>query len=222
MNHKLLLVCAAALFATGCVLPPKEAPQQAPIDTAGLGLGAQAAPRAADGWWKVFGDAQLDRLVDEALARNPGLAEALARVRGAQAQAVAAGAPLRPGLTLDGEETRQRLSENYIYPPAQYGFAASGGNMAWLGQLGLNLNWDLDFWGRQASLLREARAQQRAAELDQVSARSIRRTQLVEHVADAADDLDVLPLVVAADIVRFTDPAAFDDQVERACMILDL
>lgn len=166
------LALSGVLLAAGCVLPPKDdAPQQTALAVADLGLAGAAAPHAADGWWQVFGDPQLDRLVDQALAQHPSLAEALARVRGAQAQALAAGAPLRPGVTLDGDESRQRLSENYIYPPAQYGFAASGGNMAWLGQVGLNLNWDLDFWGRQAALLGQARAQLRAEHLDAVSAR---------------------------------------------------
>lgn len=167
----MLAAAVGGALLAGCVLPPKAEPQLKPIDEQQLGLAGAAAPQASDGWWKVFNDAQLDRIVGDALRNNPSLAEALARVQGARARAVAAGAALRPGVTLDGDATRQRLSENYIYPPPEFGFAASGGNMAWIGQLGLNLSWDLDFWGRQASVLRQAKAQTQAAEFDRASAR---------------------------------------------------
>jgi NodT family efflux transporter outer membrane factor (OMF) lipoprotein len=40
-----------------------------------------------------------------------------------------------------------------------------------LGSEGLNLSWDIDFWGRQASLLKQARSQTTAAALDVAGAR---------------------------------------------------
>ncbi|MGH8446103.1 MAG: efflux transporter outer membrane subunit [Solimonas sp.] len=216
---------AAALggaLLAGCVLPPKDGPRLTTLDDKALGLAGQAAPHAGDGWWKAFNDPQLDRLVDDALANNPSLAEALVRVRSAQAQALAAGAPLRPGVTLDADETRQRLSENYIYPPPQYGFAASGGNMAWLGEVGLNLSWDLDFWGRQSDLLHEARAQTRAAELDRVSARlalsgSIAQSYLQLYQAYALADIAVQAEKQRESLLKLTQGrvrAGLDTQVE--------
>jgi len=169
------LMLGAALLSSSmlssCVSPPKDESRQLLLDGQSLGLGTTASPHVAEGWWKVFGDAQLNRLIDDALANNPGLNEALIRVRGAQAQAIAAGATLRPGVSLDGEETYQRLSENYIYPPAAAGFGIAGGDKVWMGQLGVNLSWDLDFWGRQASVLNEAKVKIVAAELDTASAR---------------------------------------------------
>ncbi|MFT4046018.1 MAG: efflux transporter outer membrane subunit [Solimonas sp.] len=222
MNRKLLIACGAALLAAGCVLPPRDEPRLTTVDDQTLGLSATVAPRVGDGWWKAFGDPQLDRLVDDALAHNPGLAEALVRVRAAQAQAIAAGASLTPGITLDGQEVRQRLSENYIYPPPEYGFAASGGNMAWLGQLGLNLSWDLDFWGRQSALLREAQAQTRAAELDRASARlalsgSIAQSYVQLHQAYALADIAEQNERQREDLLKLTQGrvrAGLDTQVE--------
>lgn len=173
-SHRWLILGAALLsfsMLPSCVSPPKDEPRQSLLDGQSLGLNPNASPRVAEGWWKAFGDAQLNRLIDDALANNPGLSEALIRVRGAQAQAIAAGASLRPGVSLDGEETYQRLSENYIYPPAAAGFGIAGGDKVWMGQLGLNLSWDLDFWGRQASVLKEAKTKIVAAELDSASAR---------------------------------------------------
>lgn len=165
------LTLAVAMAVSGCVSPPATGPQLTLLDSQALGLHQGQSPLIANGWWRVFGDSQLNRLIDDALTHNPGLAEALVRVRAAQAQVVATGAALRPGVTLDGDETRQRLSENYIYPPKAAGFGIAGGDMAWMGQAGLNLSWDLDFWGRQADLLKQARANKLAAELDTYTAK---------------------------------------------------
>lgn len=155
---------ATALLAAGCVLAPKDEPRVTAIDTQSLGLSAQPLQTVSGDWWKTFGDPQLDGLVNDALANSPSLAEALARVRGAQAQAQAAGAATRPGVTLDGDEVRQRFSENYYIPPPY------GGGEYWVGQVGANLNWDLDFWGRQADLIQKAKLQTQAATLDHASA----------------------------------------------------
>src|SRR3546814_17245877 len=80
-------VLAAALLAAGCVLPPKDEPRMTVVDAQALGLGSDKLQTVSGDWWKAFGDPQLDRLVSDALANNPSLFEALARVRGALAQA---------------------------------------------------------------------------------------------------------------------------------------
>lgn len=165
------LVLSAAILLAGCVSPPKDEPRLTALDSSALGLSQSQSPHAAEGWWKVFGDDQLNRLIDDSLANSPSLSDALTRVRGAQAQAIAAGAPLRPGIALDSEETYQRLSENYIYPPKEAGFGLAGGDMAWMGQTTLSLSWDLDFWGHQDNLLKQASNKVLAAELDSATAR---------------------------------------------------
>jgi len=170
-TSRLLLAMSIALVVAGCVAPPKTEQQVRMIDDQSLGLKASPLAQVSDGWWKAFGDKQLNQLIDDALTNNPNLNEALVRVRGAQAQTMLAGAPLRPGVSLDGEETYQRLSENYIYPPAQAGFGIAGGDMAWMGQLGLNLSWNLDFWGEQANILKQAKSNLLAAQLDGATAR---------------------------------------------------
>ena len=45
------------------------------------------AAAVAEHWWLGFEDAQLDRLIEQALSDNPGLAQAVARLRLAEAQA---------------------------------------------------------------------------------------------------------------------------------------
>jgi NodT family efflux transporter outer membrane factor (OMF) lipoprotein len=149
----------------GCVLPPKDEPRVNTIAGTSLGLDGVPAPAVPDGWWTTFKDPQLDALIEKVFASNPTLAEALARVRVAEAQIRAARAVARPGFTFDGQASRERFAEHFIYPPP---FA---GGEYWQGQLGVDLNWNLDFWGRQAALIEQAKSATQAAALDAAAAR---------------------------------------------------
>lgn len=150
---------------SGCVTPQHEAVQGTTLEAQSLGLSGEALTPATSQWWKSFGDPQLDRLVDDALRNSPNLSQALARVRIAQAQAQAAGAGNVPGFALDGDESWQRFSANYYIPPPY------GGSQYWIGQVNANLNWNLDFWGRQAALIEQSNSQLSASVLDVAAAR---------------------------------------------------
>ena len=216
------LTLGLVLAITGCVSPPKDEPRLTLVDENTLGLQQNPLPKVAEGWWRVFGDSQLNELIDDALLNNPSLNEALVRVRGAQAQVVAASAPLRPGVSLDGDEARQRLSENYIYPPAAAGFGVAGGDAAWMGQLGANLSWDLDFWGRHADTLKQARALTHAAQLDVYSARlalsgAMAQSYVELHHAYAMADITSQQEHQLGALLRLTQnrvKAGLDTQVE--------
>jgi NodT family efflux transporter outer membrane factor (OMF) lipoprotein len=136
------------------------------LQASDMGLAARPAPAPApEVWWKDWADPQFDTLVQKALAGNPRLAEALARVSAAQAAASAARADDLPRATIDGNEQWQRFSNRFIYPPPY------GGGHYWMGSVQSNLSWDLDFWGRQKALIEQARAGAAAAELDAAAAR---------------------------------------------------
>lgn len=153
------------LVLAGCVTPQSEAPRGTLLETQSLGLSGAPIVPANDGWWKAFGDPQLDALIEESLRSSPSLDQALARVRMAQAQSLAAGAGDKPEIAIDAEESWQRFSANYYIPPP------FGGHTYWLGQGLVNLRWNLDFWGRQAALISQARSQVATSELDAASAR---------------------------------------------------
>ena len=74
-------------------------------------------------------------------------------------------AGLVPFVSFDGQETRRRLSGHDPIPKPY------PGTTQWQGSVGLSLSWNIDFWGRQAALLNEARAQTTAAALNVSSAR---------------------------------------------------
>ncbi|THD07900.1 efflux transporter outer membrane subunit [Metallibacterium scheffleri] len=155
---------------TGCAgLPPALPPPSALRGDAplrGLPSTTQAAWPTAD-WWRDFDDAQLDALMQQALSSSPGLAAARARVRAAVALAGLDAAAQRPRIGASADLTRQRLSENGLIPPRFLGFT-------WYTQsdLGAQLDYSFDFWGKQHAQLasriddvRAARAEAQAVRL---------------------------------------------------------
>jgi NodT family efflux transporter outer membrane factor (OMF) lipoprotein len=185
-----LPVLSAALTAllAGCVLPPKDSPRERAIDTRQLGLTAAAVTPANEGWWKALDDAQLDALIERAFAANPSLAQASAQLRAALAQIDAAHAGLLPRASFSGSALRQRAPDNYIIPPP-----LAGGDF-WMAQIGASLSWDLDFWGRQADAVSQARALAQAADFERDNARLLLAAALVQtyvglYRADALADI---------------------------------
>ena len=112
-----LAALAAALLLAGCAsyqgirneatlrTPPVPQASEQPV-----------APIDAE-WWKTFGDPQLDRLEAQALAGSPNLGVARARLRRAQAATEVANSALSPQVNGTLDITRQRFSENSLYPP---------------------------------------------------------------------------------------------------------
>jgi NodT family efflux transporter outer membrane factor (OMF) lipoprotein len=207
----------AVLSLTACLTPPDDPPREHPAAAAGLGLSAQPAPAVADRWWRAYGDAQFDRLVEQALASNPTLAEAIARLRGAQAATASLRSDLLPHVGLDGQEVRQRFSANDVYPPP---FA---GNVYWQGSIKTDLSWNLDFWGRQADLIAAAGDRARAAGLDLASARlaligALAQAYLDLSHAHAVSDLASQTEAQRQGILEITSQrvaSGLDTQVER-------
>lgn len=164
-NLSWTLALPLCLLLTACITPPRTRPSEKPVDQrVDLGLGPVAAPVQND-WWAAYRDAQLDRLMDAALADNPTLGDALARLRLAKAVVDATSAQLWPSVSYDAAVNRERISGKAPIP-SQY-----AGASVWLSNELVNFSWALDFWGRQASLVRQARSQSDAAALDAAAAR---------------------------------------------------
>jgi len=143
MRHLPILFLVVAFAAVGCKTPPPPAAPGSPVDLPGNWT-TRPAPEefgVTETWWQDFGDPVLDQIVGEALANNPSLLEAEARVRQAAAQAVIAGARLSPflgaGAQSGGSERFIGKSE-FADPTVQ---AQSHG-------VALNFSWELDLWAR--------------------------------------------------------------------------
>lgn len=119
----------------------------------------------ANGWWRQFDDPALSALIERALAGNPSLQLAEARVRKAQAVAGIAESALWPQLTASADSTRQRLSEFGTTPPPLAGTTQN------INHADLGASWQLDFFGRNRAALNAALGNARAAEADAQAAR---------------------------------------------------
>jgi NodT family efflux transporter outer membrane factor (OMF) lipoprotein len=153
-------VAAAVLAAVaGCALnapPPREdvAAQALPNFRVQESWAATAASVGAvtDRWLASFNDPQLDALVAEALAFNPDLRVAAARVEQAAAYVRLSGATLYPQVNL-------RAS------------GSAGADSSGVQGVGLFVNWELDLWGRIRSGQQASQDQYASAELDAEYAR---------------------------------------------------
>jgi NodT family efflux transporter outer membrane factor (OMF) lipoprotein len=111
-------------------------------------------------WADQFGDAQLKALLTEALAGNPTIAQARARIAGAQAYADTAKATTLPRVDANYALTRQQLSGTFDVPSAYAG--------SWQTQNSalLSASYDLDLWGKNREMLKAALSQVQASQAD--------------------------------------------------------
>ncbi len=189
MNVKKSWALLLALPLAACVEAPPTTPSEIEIAPQKLGLSAEAAPRPDAQWWKAFNDPQLDRLVTKLLAGNPTLQGALARIRAAQAELSVARTGTYPNLNIDASETRQLLSNDYLYP------RPFGGSWQWVGDAQARLRWSLDFWGKQAALIERARSASEAAALDASAAKLALAGQFAQSYVDlllAWENIDIV------------------------------
>jgi len=195
---RLLYLCALGLspLLSGCASFQGIAPHGEPIhavalkDTPAIGGARDAWP--AHDWWQAYGDAQLDTLMQRALAGSPTLAAARARLARAQAAAGISRAADKPQLNAGIEASYGLQSANSLVPKPPLGI---GGEYVGQGQAALNFGYDLDLWGRNAALIQAAEAQVQAAEFDREAARLALTTSLARayiHLASQYELQDVL------------------------------
>jgi NodT family efflux transporter outer membrane factor (OMF) lipoprotein len=178
-----LSILMAALLTSACAtLPAPTGPRVAKAPDAYAAtqtLSADAVAWPVDTWWKAYGDAQLDGLVDEALVGSPTLAQAEARLRRAQALASQAKAAQLPSVTANGGVERSKQSYNNGIPPD---FVPQGYNN--YGNLSLNFDWELDFWGKNRAAVAAATSEAKAAQADAAQARLMLATSVAAAYAD--------------------------------------
>lgn len=159
---------AAALLATlaACATPgpSPEAPRLFAAEPL-LPASRPAAALPAAGWWRSFGDPQLDALIERALAEQPTLALAEARRRAAAAAVLAAGGERWPNLLLNADSQRQRFTEHGLVPPPLAGSWQTTSRVA------LDLGYEIDLWGRHRAQLEAANRRAEAADFDREAAR---------------------------------------------------
>jgi NodT family efflux transporter outer membrane factor (OMF) lipoprotein len=124
-------------------------------------------------WWRVFDDPLLDRLIAEADAHNAGLRIAGLRVMEARAQLGIARSGRYPQL--------QQASADSIYLDRnQSGGRNPQDSRFWQHSLGLDIGWELDFWGRFSRAIESADAAYFAAEANYEDVLVLLRAQVAE------------------------------------------
>jgi outer membrane protein, multidrug efflux system len=104
-------------------------------------------------WWRSFRSKELTEVIEEARAANLDIAVAVAQIEQADAQARIAGAPLLPGVALNGSATHLRTSQ----ATAAGGTSGSlGGSERDLLSSSLTASYEIDFWGKNRAALRAA------------------------------------------------------------------
>lgn len=188
---------AAATLLAGCADLGGIHPSATLKDAQALALPAARPGEAlapAPDWWTALGDAQLDRLVAQALQDNPNLRVAAARVAKARSGIALAQSATQPQLGAALDANRQQFSSNYIYP------APLGGSVRNLGNLALNGSWEIDFFGKHDGALQSALGSARAAEAEADAARVLLAANVVRSYVQWArlnDQLQVAERTLA-------------------------
>jgi NodT family efflux transporter outer membrane factor (OMF) lipoprotein len=176
---------AAALLTATALTACTTLPQSAPYATE-PSQAKKVNPIATlneQDWWKSFGDPQLEGLMVQALNNAPSLAMAEARLNAAQALVSSSHAAAGPNIGLNGTVYEAKQSYNYLFPKDY-----TPKNYQDYGQVTLNFDWDLDFWGKNRAAITAATNSARAAEADAAQA----RLMLAAAVTSAYVDLDRL------------------------------
>ena len=148
---------ALALPLGGCLLtgdrpePALDIPAKYTGSTANPAV-AQAALPPLD-WWRKFRSRELTDLIEQAREANLDIAAAVARIVQADAQARITGAALLPEVTLNGSGQRIRTSQSTSVGGTT---GSLGGSERNLYSASLSASYEIDFWGKNRSLVRAA------------------------------------------------------------------
>ncbi len=153
---------AAAMALAACkAVGPNFQPPAPPATTGYLMKGDATSPtaalvpdqRPAGAWWKAFGSADLDQVMDQALAGNLTVAQANASLERTRQLALAAHGAQLPQVDLNGNIAGERINIQSL------GFAGFPNPTLGLYSLGLNVNYDVDVFGGLRRTTEAARAQ---------------------------------------------------------------
>lgn len=219
-SFPVLTIVAATLAVGGCALQPAYTP---PIAAGPSSWSVPAAEKptldqaATDRWWRVLHDPAVDALVEVAMADNPTLAQAVARIDEARATLGISASAAAPGVTASASMTRAQIQNTA---------ASEGGSTlrSSSAAIGPAFNWEVDLFGRIRHSVDAAQSRLDARTADATTARlslaadvvgsvlSLRacesaRTVLADDIASREKTLALTRLKLAAGFVPPVDEA---------------
>jgi multidrug efflux system outer membrane protein len=162
----ILTAGALAALLAGCAVGPKAPDASLPSRASGAFTAAAALPAvdparpARDDWWRLYADPTLDALMAEALANNNEIEAATANLRAVRAALSQARTARLPSTTTTGGYSYGRAAATTTPPPAGQSLNDEVDSY----DVGLDVAWEVDLFGRVESGVRAARADAEAAE----------------------------------------------------------
>ena len=151
-----LIAIGLALTLAACADMGNIKPQSHTLDAAKLNAGSAIKAASApvqwptEQWWEALHDPQLNQLVAAALADNPNLHVAQARVRMARSLAGVAESAGQVHVEAQAASTRSLYSNDGTVPPPL------NGAYAWLNTATVSASYNLDLWNRDRDALAAA------------------------------------------------------------------
>lgn len=187
-TRTMILAATSALLLAACAVGPEHRAPATPSAAAGQFIAA-ANPVFANAepqgdWWRLYSDPVLDELVADALARNTDLRVAVANLDNARAM-------LR-------ESRAGRLPQSAVGASASYGRSSasqvlSGGDRTGSAfDIGLNISYEADLFGRVRRSVEAAEADVEAADALRNSVRVAVAAETARAYADAASAAEQL------------------------------
>lgn len=168
-NLKLSLALIASLSLGACAIHSEPAKLSTQLPSAWQET-ASPEQTLSDKWWLGFNSAELNRLIDVAIAESPDVAIAVQRISQAEAAVQTIGTSLFPSLDLSGGTTRQRTNRS--------GQGTSTGSST---NASLGVSYEVDLWGRVRANVRASEAFLESSRYDLETA----RLTLISGVANA-------------------------------------
>ncbi len=197
-----ILAAVSALALSACavgpnyVAPTPTAPAAGPF-VSGSGAAITVAPAVEGSWWQLYQDPVLDRLVADALRANTDLRVATARLERARASLREVRADRTPQIGVGGSAQFGRL------PAGQSLGGGGGGRDNWYVDVGLDVAYEVDLFGRVSRNVEAARGDVQAAGADLEAARVAVAAETARAYADAVSAAE--RLAVAERIVALLD-----------------
>lgn len=174
------VVCAIAGLC-GCTAGPNYV--RPPVETPSAYKEAQAWKQAEPrderprgNWWEAFNDPQLDALVTQVAITNQTIKAAEARVREARALTDAARAAFFPIVTANASATRSSSPGGTIVG----GTVGASRGIRNTYNVALDVNWEIDLWGRVRRTVEASEASGEASVADLEAAKLSAQAQLAE------------------------------------------
>ncbi len=199
MDRTAIALFLCLLLSTGCMKIPTDEANCKMLDTPCVDTGEALSQNGfIEGdfpnpcWWEMFNDPQLSRLIDRALEDSPTLTRVAAQVQAAEAEASIKLSSLFPTLGLNASANYGKLGKfNLFRAYAPTIFPAHVDEY----KLNLEINYELDFWGKNRNIYRSALGQAKAEMAEQQTAILVLTTSVASTYFQLQAEMQQLALL---------------------------